>query len=157
MLTHTNLLANVRALGAVLRPEPAKDVFVSWLPLYHDMGLIGACLGTLYYGVPLVLMSPLRFLNRPERWLRAVTQHGGTLTAAPNFAYDLCVTRIRDSDLAGVDLSQLRMMANGAEPVLPSTVRAFQARFGAYGLRPTVMHPVYGLAENSVGLAVPGP
>ena len=89
-LTHANLLANIRAMGGALEVG-ADDVFVSWLPLYHDMGLIGAWLGSLYYGMPLVLMSPLAFIARPERWLRAIHRHSGTLSAAPNFAYDLCV------------------------------------------------------------------
>ena len=155
MLTHANLLANVRAMGGLFDLDPERDIFISWLPLYHDMGLIGAWLAPLYFAVPLVLMSPLRFLTRPERWLRAIAEHKGTLSAAPNFAYELCTARIKDSDLAGVDLSTLRILANGAEAVLPSTIRSFQARFGPLGLRPTAMRPVYGLAENSVGLAFP--
>ena len=87
-LTHANLLANIRAMGVALKVE-STDVFVSWLPLYHDMGLIGAWLGSMYHAVKLVVMSPLTFLARPERWLWAVHRHGGTLSAAPNFAYDL--------------------------------------------------------------------
>ena len=80
---------------------PPTDVFVSWLPLYHDMGLIGAWLGSLYFGMPLVLMSPLTFLTQPRRWLWAIHRHGGTLTAAPNFAYELCLSKLRDQDLEG--------------------------------------------------------
>ena len=154
MLTHANLLANVRAMGGSFGLDPAHDVFVSWLPLYHDMGLIGAWMGCLYHGVPLALMSPLRFLARPERWLQAIDRFRGTITAAPNFAYDLCTARIKASDLAEADLSSLRIAANGAEAVLPSTLRDFQRRFGAYGLRATALKPVYGLAENCVGLAM---
>ena len=151
MLTHDNLLANVRADGLGLGVTP-RDVFVSWLPLYHDMGLIGAWLGSLYHGIPLVIMSPLQFLSRPHRWLRAVHRYGGTLSAAPNFAYELCVRRIRDEDLTGLDLSMWRQSLNGAEAIAPDTLRAFNDRFAPYGLRSTTVLPVYGLAECAVGL-----
>jgi acyl-CoA synthetase (AMP-forming)/AMP-acid ligase II len=155
MLTHANLVANIRALAVPCGLTGETDVFVSWLPLYHDMGLIGAWLGSLYHGVKLVKLSPLRFLTRPERWLWALHEHRGTISAAPNFAYELCRTRIKDADLEGLDLSSVRVLANGAEAVLPSTLRGFQERFGKYGLAPTAQRPVYGLAENSVGLAFP--
>lgn len=154
VLTHANLLANIRAMAAALRPT-ASDVFVSWLPLYHDMGLIGAWLGTLVYGVPLVVMSPLRFLVRPERWLWAIHRHRGTLSAAPNFAFELCCRKIDDAAIEGLDISSLRMVANGAEPVSAETIRRFTERFARYGFRPEAMAPVYGLAENAVGLAFP--
>src|SRR5581483_5919658 len=97
ILTHDNLLANIRALGTAVSAS-ALDVFVSWLPLYHDMGLIGAWLGSLYFGCLLVLMSPNRFLARPERWLQAIQKYGGTISASPNFGYELCVRRIADAD-----------------------------------------------------------
>lgn len=155
MLSHANLMANVRGMGGLFDIDTERDSFISWLPLYHDMGLIGAWLAPLYFGIPLVLLSPLRFLTRPERWLRAISEHRGTISAAPNFAYELCITRIKDSEMKGIDLSSLRILANGAEAVLPSTLRAFQARFGAFGLRPSALRPVYGLAENAVGLAFP--
>ncbi len=153
-LTHANLLANIRAMGTALKAE-STDVFVSWLPLYHDMGLIGAWLGSMYHAVKLVAMSPLTFLARPERWLWAVHRHGGTLSAAPNFAYDLCLKRIDDRDIEGLDLSSWRVAANGAEPVIAATVEGFCERFAAHGFRRESMKPVYGLAECSVGLAFP--
>ena len=153
-LTHANLLANVRAMGTALKAE-STDVFVSWLPLYHDMGLIGAWLGSMYHAVKLVAMSPLTFLSRPERWLWAIHRHGGTLSAAPNFAYDLCLKRIDDRDVEGLDLSSWRVAANGAEPVIAATVEGFCERFAARGFRRESMKPVYGLAECSVGLAFP--
>ncbi|CRI66007.1 hypothetical protein THIOKS12580081 [Thiocapsa sp. KS1] len=128
VLTHADLLANIRAMGEVVQVAP-DDVFVSWLPLYHDMGLIGAWLGSLYYGIPLISMSPLSFLARPMRWLEAIHRHGGTLSAAPNFAYELCLTRITDAQIAGLDLSRWRWALNGAEPVSPETLRRFAARF----------------------------
>ncbi|MGZ3342273.1 MAG: AMP-binding protein, partial [Reyranella sp.] len=154
VLTHANLLANIRAMGEAMDVTPS-DVFVSWLPLYHDMGLIGAWLGSLYFAAPLVVMSPLAFLVRPETWLWAIHRHRATLSAAPNFAFELCLRRVEDAMIAGLDLGSLRMIANGSEAVGPETVRRFAARFAAYGFRPEAMAPVYGLAENAVGLAFP--
>lgn len=153
MLSHANLLANLRAMGRHVAAS-SSDVFVSWLPLYHDMGLIGACLGGLYHAFPLVVMSPLSFLARPVRWLQAIHRHRGTLSAAPNFAYELCARAIQDHEIEGLDLSSLRMLCNGAEPVSPATMERFSARFSPYGFRPEMMAPVYGLAECSVGLAL---
>ena len=155
-LSHRNLLANIRAWGQA-SGLCADDVCVSWLPLYHDMGLIGAWLGSAYYGLPLVLMSPLDFLVRPESWLWAIHRHRGTVTAAPNFAFDLCVKRASPERLHGLDLASWRLAANGAEPVNPETLDRFAAAFSAYGFRPEALAPVYGLAECSVGLAVPPP
>lgn len=154
VLSHANLLANIRAMSRAVQATP-DDVFVSWLPLYHDMGLIGAWLGSLYVGFPLVVMSPLAFLARPRRWLEAIQQWGGTLTAAPNFAYELCLKRIGDDALAKLDLRSLRLAFNGAEAVSAATVQRFSERFAACGLRPDAMAPVYGLAEASVGLLFP--
>ena len=154
VLTHANLLANIRAMGEALDAS-SSDVFVSWLPLYHDMGLIGAWLGTLHYGVPTVIMPPLAFLADPGRWLRAISRHRATLSAAPNFAFELCCKNVRDEDIKELDLSSLRMLVNGAEPVSPATIARFTARFANYGFPPKAMAPVYGLAENSVGLTFP--
>jgi acyl carrier protein len=154
VLTHANLLANLRAMGEAIG-VCSDDVFVSWLPLYHDMGLIGAWFGSLYFGMPLVLMSPLAFLARPSRWLTAISRHGGTISAAPNFAYELCAKKLADSDLQELNLASWRLALNGAEPVSPQTLEAFSARFAPCGLPATAMTPVYGLAECSVGLAFP--
>jgi 1-acyl-sn-glycerol-3-phosphate acyltransferase len=154
MLSHANLLANVRALGVALRIVNT-DVFVSWLPLYHDMGLIGAWLGSFYFGIPLVVMSPLTFLRRPQRWLEAIQQFGGTVSAAPNFAYELCLKHIDDATLARLDLRSWRLALNGAEAVMPATLERFRERFAPCGLQASVLTPVYGLAECSVGLTIP--
>ena len=154
LLSHANLLANIRALAAGLQIR-ADDVVVSWLPLYHDMGLIGAWLGTMYVGSPLALMSPLAFLARPARWLWSLHAHKGTFSPAPNFAYDLCSHRIDDTELGGLDLGAVRVLLNGSEAVRPETLTRFIQRFEPYGLRPEVLAPVYGLAECSVGLAAP--
>jgi acyl carrier protein len=154
VLTHANLLANIRAMGAAMKAS-SSDVFVSWLPLYHDMGLIGAWLGCLHFAAPLYVMSPLSFLVRPETWLWALHRYRATLSASPNFGFELCLNKIADADLEGLDLGSLRMVANGAEPVSAQTLRRFVERFGRYGLAPHAMAPVYGLAECSVGLAFP--
>lgn len=154
VLSHDDLLANIRIMGDTVQVS-GEDRFVSWLPLYHDMGLIGAWLGSLYYGLPLVLMSPLAFLARPSRWLWAIHEHGGTLSAAPNFAYELCLTKIDEEELHGLDLSSLRIAFNGAEPISPATLERFCERFGDHGFRREAMTPVYGLAEAAVGLAFP--
>lgn len=156
VLTHANLLANIRAMGQAVEAD-STDVFVSWLPLYHDMGLIGAWLGSLYFAMRLVVMSPLTFLLRPERWLWAIHSHGGTLSAGPNFAYELCLRKIEDSALEGLDLHTWRLAFNGAEPVSPDTILRFGERFARYGLRREAIAPVYGLAECAVGLAFPPP
>lgn len=154
MLTHANLLHNIRALGEALSVR-SGDVVVSWLPLYHDMGLIGAWLGALYFGLPLVLMSPMQFLARPVRWLEAITQYQGTISAAPNFAFERCARGITDRELAGLDLRSWRVALNGAEPVRAQSIRLFQERFAPVGFQAEAMMPVYGLAENTLGVSVP--
>jgi 1-acyl-sn-glycerol-3-phosphate acyltransferase len=156
VLSHANLLANIRALGTALDATSA-DIFVSWLPLYHDFGLIGAWLGSLYYAASFYVMSPLSFLVRPQSWLWAVHRYRATLSAAPNFAYEFCVEKIADADLAGLDLSSLRCVANGAEPVSVPSFRRFIERFNTYGFKPEAMCPAYGLAENTLGLTFPPP
>ena len=154
LLSHANLLANIRAIGEAISLQP-DDVAVSWLPLYHDMGLIGCWLSALYFGVPLVLLSPLAFLARPARWLWALHAHRGTLSAAPNFAFDLCARKVTDEEIRGLDLSSWRLALNGSEAVSAETIERFTRRFAAYGLRPETVCPVYGLAEASVALAIP--
>ena len=154
VLTHANLLANIRAVGQAVEMGP-DDVGVSGLPLYHDMGLIGAWLTLLYFGIPLVVMSPIAFLTRPERWLQAFHRHRGTLAAAPNFAYELCVRKIADRDLDGLDLSSWRAALNGAEPVNPDTLERFASRFAPCCFRREAMLPVYVLAEAALALTVP--
>jgi 1-acyl-sn-glycerol-3-phosphate acyltransferase len=130
------------------------DVGVSWLPLYHDMGLIGSWLLCLHQGLPLTLLPPTAFLARPERWLWAIHQRRATLSPAPNFAYELCARRIPDEALEGLELSSWRAAFNGAEPVSPGTLARFAHRFARCGFRPEAMTPAYGLAECSVGLTV---
>ena len=154
VLTHHNLLSNVHAMGERIGAKPS-DVYVSWLPLYHDMGLIGAWFGSLYFSMHLVVMSPLSFLARPSRWLKALHRYRGTLTGAPNFAFELCLQRIKGNMLNELDLSSVRCMFNGAEPIGPATMLRFNQMFKPCGLVETAMQPVYGLAECSVGLTFP--
>jgi 1-acyl-sn-glycerol-3-phosphate acyltransferase len=153
-LTHSNLLANMRVIAKGVGIG-SDSVGISWLPLYHDMGLIGAWLTMLLYGIPVVVMSPLAFLTRPERWLQAVSKHKATLTAAPNFAFELCVRKIPEKALEGADLGSWRASLNGAEPVNPETLERFINRFSKYGFRREALLPVYGLAEASLAVTVP--
>ncbi len=138
VLSHANLLANIRALG-VATEASSKDVFVSWLPLYHDLGLIGGWLGSLYFAASFYVMSPLSFLRRPETWLWAMHRYRATLSAAPNFSFELCLSKIADADIEGLDLSSLRIVANGAEPVSAQTLRRFTTRFERYGFHREAM------------------
>lgn len=157
VLTHSQLLANIRAMGEAVGVDD-QDTFVSWLPLYHDMGLIGAWLGSsLSFGAHLVLMSPLTFLRRPVSWLQAIHRFQGTLSAAPNFAYEMAVHRIADADLETLDLTSWRMAFNGAEPISAQVIDAFCAKFAPFGFRKQSMAPVFGLAECSLGLTFPPP
>lgn len=153
-LTHRALLSNVAAFAEGFAIE-REDVVVSWLPLYHDMGLIGKAFGCLYYGMPLVLMGPEQFLARPSRWLHHISRYRAQLSAAPNFGFAICSKKIPDEELEGLDLSSWRVALNGSEPVLPETIREFCSRFGDYGFRSEAMFPAYGLAENSVAVTFP--
>ena len=153
-LTHSNVLANVKGIGGAVKARP-DDIVVSWLPLYHDMGLIGSWLFSVYHGYPITVMSPLDFLSRPERWLWAMSDSRGTLCPAPNFSYELCVRKIEYAAIEGVDLSPWRIAINAGEPVLPATLQAFATRFEGHGFRPEAWVPCYGLAESSVALTFP--
>lgn len=154
LLTHYNLLSNIHAYGKAINVQP-NDIAVSWLPLYHDLGLIGMWLGSLYHGAPLVLMTPFSFLNHPERWLWTIHYHRGTISGAPNFAYELCIRKIDPHLLEGLDLSSWRLAANGAEKVYPKTLDEFAKKFAPYGFKRKALLPVYGLAESTVGLLIP--
>ena len=153
-LTHANVLANIRGIGFAVEVRPT-DTVVSWLPLYHDMGLIGSWLFSLYHGLPITVLSPLDFLVRPERWLWALSDSGGTLCPAPNFAFELCVRKISDDAMEGVDLSRWRVAINAGEPVLAATLERFSERFRPWGFDRRSFMPFYGLAESSVALTYP--
>ncbi len=155
-LTHRQVLANARAIQhAILTswPEdadpdaPFEHSGASWLPLYHDMGLIGCVFPALDYARPLTLLPPEAFLANPALWPRAIARYRATVSPAPDFAYALCVERIEDEQIAGLDLSCWRVALDGAEPIAPTTLRAFVDRFAPLGLRPEAVSPVYGLSE----------
>jgi fatty-acyl-CoA synthase len=153
-LTHRNLSANIAGINRGLATT-RDDVGVSWLPLYHDMGLVGMAIGALYSSLHCVLLTPQMFVKRPAEWLRAISRHRGTVSFAPNFAYDLAVRRVKDRDLDGLDLSSWRVAGCGAEPVHAPTLAAFAERFQAVGFRETSFLPSYGLAEHVLAVTFP--
>ena len=151
-ITHANMAANIAAIGQAFGFGPAT-VMVSWLPPFHDMGLIGSVAAPLALGFRSVLMSPGAFLRRPVLWLEAVTRYRATCTGAPNFAWDLCVRRVSGEQAARLDLSSLEVLYNGAEPVRASTLERFLAAFGSRGLRRSALFPCYGMAEATLLVA----
>jgi fatty-acyl-CoA synthase len=152
-LTHANLLSQCAALKLLMPQRPGThEKGVSWLPLYHDMGLIGCLLVAVFWPGELVLLPPEGFLARPALWLRALSRHRGTVSAAPNFAFGLCLKRIQDDALEGLDLSDWTYALNGAEPISRSTMDQFCERFGRFGFRRESLMPVYGLSEASLAL-----
>ncbi len=151
-VTHGNLLHNEELIRQAFG-QSAESVIVGWLPLYHDMGLIGNVLQPLYVGARCVLMSPLAFLQQPARWLRAVSRYRATTSGGPNFAYDLCVRKVQPGLVEELDLSSWRLAFNGAEPVQAATLARFAATFGPCGFRPAAFYPCYGLAEATLFVA----
>ncbi len=155
VVTHKNILVNVQQLltdyfEACPDGPPADTTVVSWLPLYHDMGLVVGAFSSILLRRPAVLMSPIAFMQRPARWLQQLASHPSTFTAAPNFAFELAVKRTTDEDLAGLDLGGVITMINGAERVHGATVRRFNERFAAFNLPDYAMRPSFGLAEATV-------
>ncbi|RST55767.1 non-ribosomal peptide synthetase [Variovorax sp. MHTC-1] len=149
MISHANLWANERAIEEGLSVR-ADDVFVSWLPLFHDMGLIGGLLQPIHRGIPVVLMTPRAFLERPMRWLEAISRHRGTISGGPDFAYRLCLERVKASQLQALDLSSWRLAFSGAEPVRHQTLQAFIEHFASAGFAAGAVFPCYGLAEATL-------
>lgn len=152
IVTHQNILHNERVIEVGFRHDEHTR-FAGWLPLFHDMGLIGICLHPLFLGVDCVLLSPLSFLQRPVRWLRAISRYRSTTSGGPNFGYDLCVRKVTEQECVGLDLSSWRVAFNGAEPIRSDTLDRFYARFQAYGLRRDALYPCYGLAEATLLVA----
>lgn len=149
-VTHANFRSNVAETDQ-LWPCRADSAVVNWLPLFHDMGMLFGVVLPLWAGIPAYLMAPEAFIRRPSRWLEAISRFRGSHTAAPSFAYELCVRDATDNGLpGGLDLSSLRVAANGAEPVRWDTVRAFTGTFAPAGFRSSAMCPGYGLAENTL-------
>lgn len=149
MVSHGNLIHNAAITYQVMEHSPNCQ-FVSWLPTYHDMGLIGGILQPLYGGFPCTLMPPASFLQRPYRWLKAISDYGGTTSGAPNFAYDLCVTKITDEQKKTLDLSRWNVAFNGAEPIRHETLARFSEAFAECGFRPEAFYPCYGMAETTL-------
>lgn len=152
VITHRAILANAWGIGRALGLAPGS-VACGWLPLFHDMGLIGHVIVPLRHEMDSVLLAPEVFVRRPTAWLKALSDHRATVTSAPNFAYELCARRVDDSDVSHLDLGALRFALCGGEPVLASTVRKFTARMQRAGLRPEAVLPVYGLAEACLGVS----
>ena len=153
-LSQRAIVTQVEALNRFWKPlgTPRPTGF-SWLPLYHDMGLVGCVFTTLAWPSELTLMPPELFIARPALWLRGLARTRATISVAPNFAYGLCLEKIRDEEMEGVDLSAWRVALCGAEPVSPAVLRAFLARFARWGLRPEVLTPVYGLSEATLAIS----
>jgi acyl-CoA synthetase (AMP-forming)/AMP-acid ligase II len=148
-LTHANLLSNCRAIGGHIGVDDERTG-LTWLPPYHDMGLIGTIMLALHGGWPLLLMTPEHFVQQPVRWLRAIGEHRVTITVAPNFAFQLCADTVDDEELALLDLSSLRQVFCGSEPIAFDTLNAFRERFAPRGYRETTLIPCYGLAEATL-------
>jgi len=149
MVTHGNLIYNERMIELAFE-HTEQSIVLGWLPLYHDMGLIGNVLQPLFLGIPCILMSPVDFLLKPLLWLDAITRYGATTSGAPDFAYDLCVRRIGSEERNGLDLNTWDLAYCGAEPIRAQTVRAFADAFGPCGFRPEAFYPCYGLAEATL-------
>jgi acyl-CoA synthetase (AMP-forming)/AMP-acid ligase II len=147
MLTHGNLYFNC---GHIQAYDELQATAVSWLPMYHDMGLMGTVLQVLYSARRLILMSPLSFVQRPLRWLAAISKYRAYATSGPNFGYDLCARKVSDDEKRRLDLSCLSLAANGAEPVRPDTLERFARAFDVFGFRPEAFYPCYGLAEATL-------
>jgi len=155
MLSHSNLLANEGVIEEMM-PSTADDMLVSWLPLFHDMGLIGGMLRPIHRRIPLVLMSPRYFLERPVRWLQAISHFRGTMSGGPDFSFRLCCDYIRPDAIASLDLTSWRLACSGAEPVRLDTMQTFTERFAPAGFRSNAFFPSYGLAESSLMVASGG-
>lgn len=149
MLSHSNLVRNIELIMVAFEIDQSA-VGVCWLPAYHDMGLVGGILAPTFIGRPVVLMSPMSFLQKPIRWLQTISHYGGTTCGGPNFAYQLCVDKIAEGELSGVDLSTWTTAFNGAEPIRASTLRQFSQRFQKCGFKHQSFLPCYGMAETTL-------
>ncbi|MCP1197093.1 amino acid adenylation domain-containing protein, partial [Acetobacter senegalensis] len=149
MVTHANIMANERAISRAMA-FTSQDVMVSWLPLYHDMGLIGGLLAPLFVGFPLVLMTPQHFLERPSRWLSAVSRFRATVSGGPDFAYQLCLDRIGPAACETLDLASWRIAYCGSEPIQQTTLDGFAEKFAPFNFQKTSVFPCYGMAEATL-------
>ena len=152
MVSHGNILHNQSLIKKAFGHSD-KTVFVGWLPLFHDMGLIGNMLQPLYLGIPSILMPPVAFLQKPINWLKAISQYGATTSGGPNSGYDLCLRKIKPDQCEGLDLSRWDVAFNGAEPLHPETIKQFSEKFAPYGFRQEAFYPCYGMAETTLFIA----
>ena len=150
VLTHENVIANCRMITHAFQLNLTNRNLVSWLPLYHDMGLIGGALNPVYVGGSVTLMSPVSFLTRPIRWLSAISRYGAAISGGPNFAYALCVDRISADECRELDLSGWQLAFNGAEPVRADILQQFTEKFSPYGFQHRAHYPCYGMAETTL-------
>ncbi|MFI6482421.1 fatty acyl-AMP ligase [Nonomuraea sp. NPDC050663] len=155
-ITHGNVSANAAQLYSAFRGTPRTSTAALWLPLFHDMGLIATIMAPIVGGNHVAFMDPVAFVMKPSRWFELLASFDDVFTGGPNFAYEYCLARCTDDELAGLDLSGVQVMLNGAEPVRPATVERFNARFAPYGLRPEAHTPAYGLAEATVFVTATG-
>ncbi|HSE18645.1 MAG TPA: fatty acyl-AMP ligase [Pyrinomonadaceae bacterium] len=149
VISHRNVLSNQKMIQSAFRTSEAS-VVVSWLPHFHDMGLVGVVQHAVYAGMSVVLMAPLDFIRRPAQWLRAISKYRASISGGPNFAYDLCVERIKDEAVSELDLSSWSLAFNGSEAVKPDTIKRFVEKFGKAGFRRECFYPCYGLAEATL-------
>lgn len=149
ILSHENLLSNLKLIHEGFGHNPQSSGVI-WLPPYHDMGLIGGILAPLYGGFPVTLLPPLLFLQRPVRWLKAISDYRATTSGGPNFSYQLCVEKIKTDSLEGIDLSSWKVAFNGAEPIMHEWMEKFTRKFEPYGFRREAFYPCYGLAEATL-------
>jgi len=149
MVTHGNIIHNQKLIHQAFG-HSEKTIFVGWLPLFHDMGLIGNVLQPLYLGIPSILMPPVAFLQQPVRWLSAISRYKATTSGGPNFAYDLCVKQVQPEQLADIDLSSWDVAFNGAEPIRPETLEQFGKKFASCGFNYRAFYPCYGMAETTL-------
>ncbi|MGK8487230.1 fatty acyl-AMP ligase [Nocardia asiatica] len=156
-ITHENFFVNAHAMFDRVKFQLEDDVMVSWLPLFHDMGMVGFLSVPMQFGAEVVCVTPLDFLTRPLLWAELISKYRGTVTAAPNFAYSLLARRLRQADDGTFDLSSVRYMWNGAEPVDPDTMDALAAAGKRFGLNPMALTPVYGMAETTLAVSIPDP
>ncbi|MEV6429241.1 fatty acyl-AMP ligase [Nocardia sp. NPDC051463] len=156
-ITHGNFFVNAYAMFDRVKFQLDDDVMISWLPLFHDMGMVGFLSVPMQFGAEVVCVTPLDFLTRPVLWAELIDKYRGTVTAAPNFAYSLLARRLQQAEAGSLDLSSVRYMWNGAEPVDPDTMDALAAAGQRFGLNPMALTPVYGMAETTLAVSVPDP
>ena len=149
MVTHGNIIHNQQLIHQAFG-HSEKTIFVGWLPLFHDMGLIGNVLQPMYLGIPCILMPPVAFLMKPIRWLKAISKYKATTSGGPNFAYDLCVKKVKPEQLANLDLSSWDLAYTGAEPVRAETLEQFSKKFAQCGFNDSAFYPCYGMAETTL-------